>query len=105
MPSDSETPDYPYTGRDNPDRTGATLVLEASSLALEPLATRLEQELDLILHPDHASTEELPLSYTLNIGFDTAVERTVYPPDLPIHSQFKTHVLETDHRDDGQIIH
>ncbi len=92
----SNTSDYPFTGENQPDRTGAMLVLEASSLALEEMVDTLESTLDLTLNPDHANETELPLEYTLDIGFDTDVEETVHPRDLPPSSLFRAHLLHTN---------
>lgn len=93
----SNTSDYPFTGENRPDRTGSMLVLEASSLALEGMVDTLESTLDLTLNPDHADETELPLEYTLDIGFDTDVEETVHPRDLPPSSLFRAHLLHTNH--------
>lgn len=100
MVPDSTTSDYEFTGKDRPDRTGVMLVREASTLALEEMITDIETVLDLDLFPEGPGEEMTPPEFTLNIGFDTDVETTVNPADLPPTTAFKTHLLHTNHYGD-----
>lgn len=99
MATDSNTSDYLYTGDEYPDRTGGTLVSEASRLALDSPVNTIGDKLDITFELNDPTP-----TYTLDFSFDTEVENTINPAHLPIMSDFKMRLVRIINEESGTTL-